>query len=64
MLQFAPQRVARQDTEIAADVGDDGTDRAAADLGGDLLGRGQVSQKVVCLMGAPGGRLGSALPRP
>jgi hypothetical protein len=42
VLQFAPQRVAWQDAEIAADVGDDGADRPAADLGGDLLGGGQV----------------------
>ena len=34
--------MARRDAEVAANVGDDGADRAAADLGGDLLGRGQA----------------------
>ena len=33
----------RDCAEIAADVGDDGAYRAAADLGVDLLGRGQAS---------------------
>jgi hypothetical protein len=30
LAQFAPQRMARQDAEITADVGEDGADRAAA----------------------------------
>src|SRR6185437_8876907 len=32
-IQFAPQRVVRHDAEIAADVGDDDAERAAADRG-------------------------------
>ena len=55
MLQFPPQRMARQDAEIAADVGDDGADRPAADLGGDLLWRGQVGETGVR---SPAGRRG------
>ncbi len=39
--EFAPQRVARHDPEVAADVGDDGAHRAAAHLGRDGLGRGK-----------------------
>ena len=38
--EFAPQRMAGEDAEVAADVGEDGADRAAAGLGGDLLQRG------------------------
>jgi hypothetical protein len=45
-LQFPPQRVVRHDAEIATDVGDDGADRAAADLGCDLLGRGQAGNSM------------------
>ena len=43
-LQFPPERVAGQDAEVAADVGDDGADRLAADLGGDLLRGGQACE--------------------
>ena len=43
--QFPPQRMVRHDAEVAADVGDDGADRAAADLGGDLLGCGHPRVK-------------------
>ena len=38
--------MARRDAEITADIGDDGADRPTADLCGDLLGRGQVSEIV------------------
>jgi hypothetical protein len=34
---FRPQRMAGDDPEIAADVGEDRTDRLAADTGCDLL---------------------------
>ena len=40
MAQLPPQRMVRRDAEVAADVGDDGADRTATDLVGDLLGRG------------------------
>jgi hypothetical protein len=48
--QFRPQRIVRQDAEIAADVGEDGADWPVADqrvepggmLSRDLLRRGQV----------------------
>ena len=36
--------MARHDAEVATDVGDDGADRATADLGGDLLGRGYADR--------------------
>ena len=42
IAHLRPQRMARRDAEVAANVGDDGADRATADLGGDLLGRGQA----------------------
>jgi hypothetical protein len=42
--QVPPQRMGRHDAEIAADVGDDGADRPATDLGGDLFLRGQASE--------------------
>jgi hypothetical protein len=41
-LQLPRQRMARHDAEIAADVRENGADRPPADLGGDLLGRGQA----------------------
>ena len=40
--QFPPQRMVRHDAEITADIGDDGADRPAADLGGNLLRRRPV----------------------
>ena len=55
-LQFPPQGVAGQDAEIAADVSDDGADRLAADLGGDLRRCGQMSEAGVGFAG--GGRGG------
>jgi len=45
----------RHDAEIAADVGDDSADRAAANLGGDLLGRGQADPRVNAGGGGVGG---------
>jgi hypothetical protein len=50
--------MARHDAEIAADVSDDGADRAAADLGGDLLGRGQADAGVKGRAGGVGGPSG------
>jgi hypothetical protein len=47
--------MARQDAEIAADIGDDSTDRPAADLGGDLLRRGQRGKARVGLAVWPDG---------
>ena len=44
LLHVPPKRVAGQDAEIAADIGDDGTDRATADFGGDLLCGGQAGE--------------------
>jgi hypothetical protein len=41
------------DAEIAADIDDDGTDRPAAGLGGDLLGGGQVCEPRIGLGGNP-----------
>ncbi len=55
-LQFPPQGVAGQDAEVAADVGDDGADRLAADFCGDLLRGGQVGEAGVGFAG--GGRGG------
>jgi hypothetical protein len=50
--EFPPQRVARHNAEVATDVGDDGADRAAADLGCDVLGRGQTGETCVGCTGA------------
>lgn len=44
-LQLIPQRIAGQDAEIEADIGEDGADRAAANLGGDLCRRRQASKR-------------------
>ena len=41
-VQFFPQRVARRDAEIAADVGEDGTNRLTPDFCRDLVWGGQV----------------------
>ncbi len=57
-LQFAPQRIGRHDAEIAADIGEDGADGAAADLGGDLLGGGQAGESWIGADGTAGGRRG------
>ncbi len=40
--EFPPQRVARHDSQVATDIGEDGAGRAAADLGRDVAGRGQT----------------------
>jgi hypothetical protein len=40
LVEFAPERMTGLDTEVAADIGEDGADRAAANVRGDLLGRG------------------------
>src|SRR5215472_4628069 len=61
--QFPPQRVVAGNAKIATDVGDDGADRAAADLGGDLLGRGEVGEVKPGGTGARRGRSGGG-PRP
>jgi len=55
-LQSPPQRVAGQDAEIAADVGENGADQLAADFCGDLLRGGQVCDTGVGFVG--GGRGG------
>ena len=47
--QFPPQRMARHDAEVTTDVGDDGADRPAADLGGDLRRGGQAGEARVRL---------------
>jgi hypothetical protein len=60
MLQFAPQRMARHDAEIAADVGDDGADRATAYLGSDLLRRRQADPRVYPRIKSGGGDKGLA----
>jgi hypothetical protein len=53
--------VAGQDAEIAADVGDDGADRLAADFCGDLLRGGQVCEAGVGFVsGGRGGWPGCA----
>jgi len=49
--QVPPQRVVRHDAEIATDIGDDRADRPAADLGGDLLRRGQQGKTRVGRIG-------------
>jgi hypothetical protein len=49
--QLPPQRMAFVDAEVAADVGEDGADGAAADLLGYLRGRGKAD-------GVRGGFLG------
>ena len=59
VLHVPPQLVAGQDAEIAADIGDDSADRAAADLGGDLLCRGQAGETRI---GRRVERLGSGWP--
>jgi hypothetical protein len=51
---FRPQLVARHDADVAADVGDDGADGPATDLGGDLLGRRQSDQQGVWCVGGRG----------
>ena len=53
--QVLPQLVARHDAEIAADIGDDRADRPAADLGGDLLRRGQQGKARIGRVCGPGG---------
>ena len=47
--------MARQDAEIAADIGDDGADRPAAHLSRDLLCGGQVGEAGVRRFGCPSG---------
>ncbi len=56
--ELAPQRMARHDAEIAADIGDDGPDRPAADFGRDLRRRGEAGETSGGRFGALGGRLG------
>jgi len=58
--EFAPQWVARHDPEVATDIGDDGADRAATDLGRDVLGRGQAGKTCVGGAGASVHRSGGA----
>jgi hypothetical protein len=51
--------MARPDTEITADIGNDGADRSAANLGGNLLGCGQAGQRVSGFGGTGGGGSGA-----
>ena len=60
--QFAPQRMAGQDAEIAANIGQYGTDRPAADLRRDLLGRRHGRQSCVNRVSGPCGDVGRAWP--
>src|SRR5271166_577781 len=53
--QFLPQRMGRDNAEIATDIGDDRTDRPAADFLSDLLRRGEKGKTRVGLPGGPGG---------
>jgi hypothetical protein len=58
LLHVPPELMARQDAEVAVDVGNDGADRPATDLGGDLLGRGQLREtRIGSVRGQGGGRL-------
>jgi hypothetical protein len=47
--------MARQDAEVAADIGDDGADRPASDHGRDLLRRGRLRQTRSVVVVGPGG---------
>ena len=58
--RFPPQRMGRHDAEVAADVGDDGTDRPTAHLGGDLLRRERVRETRGGRIGVRRGRSGGA----
>ncbi len=51
LLHFPPQRMARQDAEVAVDIDNDGADGPAADQGGNLLGRGQVGETRIGSLG-------------
>ena len=55
LLHVPPQWMARQDAEVAVDIGNDGADGPAADQGGDLLGRGQVGETRIGSLGWRGG---------
>ena len=55
-----PQRMSRHDPEVPTDIGDNGADRTAANLGGDLAGRGQPGDARVGRAGAAPRRPGSA----
>ena len=46
-FQFPPQRMVRADAKITADICDDGADGLAADLGSDLLGRGERERREI-----------------
>ena len=50
--EFPPEWVARHDPEVPADIGNDGADRAVADLGRDVPGRGQTGTTWVGRTGA------------
>ena len=51
-----PQRMARQDAEVATDIGDDSADRPAADFGRDLLRGGQVRGRLLGFGNGSGNR--------
>ena len=50
--EFPPQRVARHDSQVATDIGENGTGRAAADLGRDVPRRGQTGDAWFACAGA------------
>ena len=62
MAEFVPEcpiEMAGRDAEVAADIGDDGADRAATHLGGDFLFRGQACEaRVLGVVGGLGFGLG------
>jgi hypothetical protein len=55
-----PQRVARHDSEVATDIGENRAGRAAADLGRDVPGRGQTGDAWFACVGAAVLGLGGA----
>ncbi len=63
LLHVPPQLMARQDAEVAVDVGNDGADGPATDLGGDLLGRGQLRETRIGSLRRAGRRAASAWAR-
>ena len=62
VAEFVPEcpvELAGRDAEVAADIGDDGADRAATHLGGDFLFRGQAGEaRVLGVVGGLGFGLG------
>lgn len=63
LLHFEPQRMARQDAEVAVDIGNNSADGPAADCGGNLFGRRQVGESRLLWFGSLGRRGGGRLGR-